>query len=235
MTAALSIQKKLQNLKNRDKAQILQKFFKTGPGQYGEGDIFLGITVPILRKTAKEHLELSFSELQKLLNSKIHEERLLALLILVLRYPKTDPKEKEETYNFYLKNLKNINNWDLVDLTAPQIVGEYLLKRKKEPLYHLAQSEHLWSRRISIIATFQFIKNHEFNCTLKIAKTLLLDQQDLIQKAVGWMLREIGKRELQAEEQFLKKHYLKMPRTMLRYAIEKFEETKRQQYLKSLI
>lgn len=224
------IQKDLQKLANKEKAKILQGFFKTGKGQYGEGDIFLGIVVPLQRKVAKEHKDLTLNEIQTLLNSKIHEYRLTALFILIDQY-KTSNKQKE-IFNFYLKNTKNINNWDLIDLSAPNIVGNYILNKKRNIIYKLANSKSLWEKRIAILSTFEFIKNNEYTDTLKLSKILLNDKHDLIHKSVGWMLREVGKRDQKIEEEFLKKHYKNMPRTMLRYSIERFEESKRQFYLK---
>jgi len=214
-------------LENKEKAVILQRFFKTGKGQYGEGDIFLGITVPKQRELAKKYKDLNLNELQTLLDSKIHEHRLTALIILTSQY-KNNP---ETTYNFYLKNTKNINNWDLVDLSAPNIVGNYLLNKDKSILYTLANSNHLWEKRISIISTFYFIKNNKFDDTLKISEILLKDKHDLIHKAVGWMLREVGKKDKNILVKFLNKHTL--PRTALRYAIEKFPEKERKKYLKN--
>ena len=222
------LKKELSKLKNKEKAEILSRFFKTGKGQYGEGDIFLGITVPQQRKIAKEYSNLTLEDLQELISSKIHEYRLISLLILIIKYKNS----KQEIFNFYLKNTKNINNWDLVDLSAPNIIGNYIIQKDKSILYKLARSNNLWEKRIAILSTFEFIKNNEFEDTLKISEILLSDKHDLIHKAVGWMLREIGKRNQKIEEQFLKKHYKNMPRTMLRYAIEKFEKDKREQYLK---
>ena len=220
---------------NKKTAETLQWFFKTGEGEYGEGDKFLGLKVPQIRNIAKSNKDLTFVEIQKALKSKFHEERLCALLILVERYTKSGENEKEKIVEFYLDNTMYINNWDLVDLTAPKILGKYLLNRNKEILYKLSSSDNLWKRRISILATFEFISKKQFNDSLKIAKILLNDDHDLIHKAVGWMLREIGKRSLETEERFLKKHYKKMPRTMLRYAIEKFPEKKRLAYLNNRI
>jgi 3-methyladenine DNA glycosylase AlkD len=229
----------LEKEKNPAKAKILQKFFKTGPKEYGEGDIFLGITVPVQRKIAKEFENLSLKDIQELLNSNIHEKRFIALLILIKQYNKHEKEKnenlKKEIFEFYLKNTKNINNWDLVDISAPNIVGNYLLGKDKARLYNLARSENLWERRISVISTFSFIKNNEFNDGLKISEILLSDKQDLIHKAVGWMLREIGKKNSLILENFLKKHYRNMPRTMLRYAIEKFFFEKRKMYLNNEI
>jgi 3-methyladenine DNA glycosylase AlkD len=209
-----------------------QRYFKTGPGEYGEGDRFLGIRVPATRRVAREYRTLPTTDLLVLIQSEIHEERLLALLILVQKYRHGSSREKEEIYRIYLDNTKYINNWDLVDASAEHIVGAHLEKRSRKPLYSLAHSESIWERRMAIMSTFHFIKNDEFDETLKMAEKLVSDTADLIQKSVGWMLREVGKRNRYFEESFLKKHYRNMPRTMLRYAIEKFPETIRQQYLK---
>ena len=236
MTKSLEeIQKKLKRLGNEEKAKKHQSFFKTGPGEYGEGDIFVGVTVPELRKLANEYKTITLKEVKHLLRSPIHEERLLSLFLLIHRYSKGDEPEKKKIYELYLKNTKFINNWDIVDSSAGQIVGAFLLNKNKQPLYDLVNSENLWERRISIISTFYFIKHNKFSDTLKISKILLSDKEDLIHKAVGWMLREVGKRDISIEENFLKKHYKNMPRTMLRYAIEKFTETKRRRYLKGKI
>jgi 3-methyladenine DNA glycosylase AlkD len=224
------LRKELSVLKNPKKAKILQGFFKTALGQYGEGDIFLGITVPESRKLAIRYSSLPFGDIQALLESNIHESRLIALLILVHNYNK-HPEKSSEIYGFYLKNTKHINNWDLVDLSAPKIIGSYLFDKDRAILYKLAKSSDLWEKRISIISTFYFISKHQFQDSLNIAELLLKDKHDLIHKAVGWMLREIGKRSQSAEEQFLKKHYKVMPRTMLRYAIEKFPDSLRKAYL----
>lgn len=234
MTAEI-IREKLQKLSNKKKAKVLQGFFKTGPGEYGEGDIFLGITVPVLRKVSKEHADISLRETVQLLKSSVHEERLLSLFMLVYAFAKGEAAVQKKIYSLYLRNSKYINNWDLVDLTAPNIVGAYLLDKSRKPLYALAQSDNIWKRRIAMLATFQFIKQQDFNDALRIARILLRDEHDLIHKAVGWMLREVGKRSQPVEEQFLKQHYKKMPRTMLRYAIERFPEERRKQYLKGEI
>lgn len=215
--------------------QPLQRFFKTGPGEYAEGDLFLGVRVPATRKIAREFRDLSLADLQQLLASKIHEERLLALLILTEQFRKGSADAQTQIYQLYLANMQQINNWDLVDISAEHIVGAYLRQRSRQPLYQLAQSENLWHRRIAIMATFLFIKHNDFEETLKIAEMLLADTHDLIHKAVGWMLREVGNRDRDTEERFLKQHYPHMPRTMLRYAIEKFPEALRQQYLKGTI
>ena len=232
---AQTIQKRLKKLGNKERAAISRRFFKTGPGQYGEGDVFIGVRVPVLRALVKEYPALSVEEIQILLRSHIHEERLLALLLLVDSFSKDDDAARASIYELYLKNTGFVNNWDLVDSSAEHIVGAYLMGRNKAVLYRLAESINLWERRIAIMSTFHFVKHHEFSDTLKISKMLLFDRQDLIHKATGWMLREIGKRDLQTEESFLKVHYKKMPRTMLRYAIEKFPEQKRQRYLKGRI
>ena len=229
------IQSTLRGLAKKENAEVAQRFFKTGPGEYGEGDKFLGIRVPVLRKLAKEYQVISVGEAGKLLKSPIHEERLLALFILIHIYSKGAESVKKKIYDLYLDNTEFINNWDLVDTSAEHIVGNFLLDKSKSPLYGLAKSKILWERRISIMATFCFIKRLQYSDTLKISEILLHDKEDLIHKAVGWMLREVGKRNLPLEEEFLKAHYMHMPRTMLRYAIERFSESKRQRYLKSKI
>jgi len=226
---------RLRKLGSREKAEIAQGFFKTGPGEYGEGDVFLGVRAPELRGLAKEFQDLPRKEIKILLRSEVHEERALALLILVRTYPKGDPKERKHIYDFYMDHLRFINNWDLVDLSAEHVVGAFLWDKSGKPLFRLARSKNLWERRVSILATFHYIKRNQFSETLKIAKMLLSDEEDLIHKAVGWMLREVGKRDAAAEERFLKEHYRKMPRTMLRYAIERFPEPKRQRYLKGKV
>jgi len=232
---ARDVQKRLKKQGNPEHAAISQRFFKTGPGEYGQGDMFIGIRVPVLRKLIKEFKDLPASEVAILLRSPIHEERLLAILLFVRIFKKGDDDVKKDIYNLYLKSTKFINNWDLVDASAEHIVGAYLSDKNKAPLYRLAQSQALWERRISIMATFHFLKHHEFSETIKICNMLLSDRHDLIHKATGWMLREIGKRDLKIEEKYLTAHYKKMPRTMLRYAIEKFPEEKRQRYLKGSI
>lgn len=232
MASLLNIKKELQTLADAKQAKILQGFFKTGPGEYGEGDIFLGIKVPIQRRIAEKYTNLKFIDIKKLLKSKIHEERLVALLILVSRFQDAKQSEQKKIYDFYLKNTKKINNWDLVDLSAPQIVGIYLLKRPKKILLQLATSKNLWERRIAVVATLAFIKDNNFTNTINLAKILLNDEHDLIHKAVGWMLREVGKRDEPELRRFLDKYTLKMPRTMLRYAIERLAENERQMYLK---
>ena len=232
---AQAISKVLRQLADPAIAQHSQRFFKTGKGEYGEGDLFLGIRVPALRKQVKQFEDTALEGIQELLTSPFHEERLLALLLLVRQFSKGQPDTQTAIYTFYLNHTQFINNWDLVDSSAHHIVGPYLAHRDRTPLDKLAESESLWERRIAIISTFHFIKQEQFDDALAISKQLLSDPEDLIHKAVGWMLREIGKRDLAAEETFLKAHYQQMPRTMLRYAIEKFPQPKRQQYLKGLI
>ncbi len=229
------IKSDLKKLAKKEKIPIYQNFFKTSHGQYGEGDIFIGVSVPNTRKVAKKYQNVSLNVIEKLLTSKIHEERLCAFEILCFKYEKSSEEEiKREIYNFCLENRKGMNNWDLVDLTAPYIIGDFLSNKNKEReiLYKLAKSNNLWDKRISIISTAAFIKNNQFQDTIKISEILLKDKHDLIQKAVGWMLREVGKRDKKTLLDFLNKHYRKMPRTMLRYSIEKFPEPERKKYLK---
>ncbi len=217
-------------LANEEKAACSAWFFKTGPGQYGEGDVFLGITVPDQRKIVKKYWrELSLKDVQKLLDSKYHEHRLSGLFILVEMFKKTEKDERKKIFEFYLKNATKVNNWDLVDSSAPQIVGHYLLDKTNERkvLYSLVKSANLWEKRISIVATWQFIRNGQLKDTLQISKLLLSDSHDLIHKAVGWMLRELGKKDEGLLVEFLEKYRQKMPRTMLRYAIEKFSKERR--------
>jgi 3-methyladenine DNA glycosylase AlkD len=222
----------LEKFANSQTKKTTESFFKTGIGEYAEGDIFIGIKMPILRKVAKNYRNLDIEKLEKLLQSKIHEQRMLALIILEDKFRKTGDKEKKEIFNFYLANTKYINNWDLVDISAPKIVGCYLENKDKKILYKLAASKNLWERRIAIVSTHYFIKNNIFFDTLTISELLLKDQHDLIQKAVGWMLREVGKRDKIILKKFLDKFKNIMPRTTLRYAIEKFPDNIRKQYLK---
>lgn len=228
-----NLQKELRSFSNKGKAKILSGFFKTGKGEYGENDKFLGVVVPQARKIVRKYRDLFWNEIKVLIKSKYHEERLIALLILIEQYNRSDQLNKRKIFKFYLDNTKYINNWDLVDLSAPHIIGGYLSDKDKDQLYQLAKSDNIWERRIAIISTFHFIRNKMAEETLKIAKILLYDNHDLIHKAVGWMLREVGKRiSREKEEEFLKKYAPEMPRTMLRYAIEHFPESIRQQYLK---
>jgi 3-methyladenine DNA glycosylase AlkD len=241
MTLLEALKKDLHNAANPEKSKVYQRFFKTGKGEYGEGDTFLGITVPVQRSIAKRHQDISLKDLQELIKVNIHEYRFTALEILVMKYKRLSKnkhlseKQKEQghkkIFDFYIKNTKYINNWDLVDTSVEYIVGEYLETKDKSLLFALAQSKNIWERRMAIIATFNYIKKNIFSETLKIAEMLVHDEYDLIQKAVGWMLREVGKRSLQAEETFLKKFHKTMPRTMLRYAIERFPLEARLHYM----
>lgn len=232
-----TIREEIEKFANPQKAVFLQIFFKTGKGEYAERDKFLGISVPIQRKIALKFSNLDLPDIERLLNSDIHEERLISLFILVDKFKKGNEKVREEIFNFYLKSTKHINNWDLVDTSAYKIVGEYLqANHKEEILKKLAESKNLWERRIAMIATYQFIINGNSATTYEIANLLINDRHDLIQKAVGWMLREAGKRVSQKElEQFLKPRYKTMPRTALRYAIERFDSEKRKAYLEGKI
>jgi len=230
MSTLTNLRKELKSKANPKRAKSSQRFFKTGKGEYGEGDRFLGVVVLETRKIAQRYKDLGFKDLRTLLKSKVHEERLAALLILVHQFQgaSIDGSKitKKEIFNFYLKNTKYINNWDLVDGSAPKIVGEYLLglasiNGSKKILYKLAESRNLWERRIAILATYAFIRQNKFEEILKIAEMLLNDKEDLIHKAVGWMLREVGKKSQAVLEKFLKKYASKMPRVTLRYAIER--------------
>jgi 3-methyladenine DNA glycosylase AlkD len=230
----MSIIDDLQYVSNKKKAIFLQRFFKTGKGEYAEGDKFLGITVPIQRQIAKKYRDLPLPEIESLLQRSIHEFRLTALLILTYQFSKADETKKKLIYNFYLSHTTYINNWDLVDLSSHEIIGGWLAThpRDRKILIKLAKSDNLWEKRIAMISTFEFLRYNQWNDTLAIAQILLYDKHDLIHKAVGWGLREVGKRNLKAEEEFLLKYYKTMPRTMLRYAIEKFPENKRKYYMK---
>ncbi len=212
-------------------AEHSKRFFKAGHGEYGEGDKFLGIRVPVIRKFVQQYHDISLDECVILLGSEYHEERLCALLMLVKMFKKGAEHKKKQIFNIYLQNTRHINNWDLVDSSASQIVGAYLDGRDKKILYDLATSENLWERRMSIMATFYFIRNGQFCDTINIATILMRDKEALIHKAVGWMLREVGKRNIEIEKGYIKKHLKNMPRTMLRYAIEKFPESERKAYL----
>ncbi len=230
------IQLELRKLAKLEKIPIYKNFFKTGAGEYGEGDEFIGVTVPNTRKVARNNVSISFNELLSILKSEVHEDRMCALLILVYKLEKAkEEKEKEQIINFYTKYHLHGNNWDLIDCVADKLLGKWLIDKDKSILYEYAKSKNIWERRISIISTFHFIKNNQFQDTLSISKILLHDKHDLIHKAVGWMLRETGKRNLNVLENFLKSNYKRMPRTMLRYSIEKFPEDKRQSYFKGEI
>jgi 3-methyladenine DNA glycosylase AlkD len=232
-----NLEKEFFSYRNKEKAEILSHFFKTGKGQYGEGDLFLGITVPISRKIAKKYSEIAFSEAEKLFKNRYHEMRLVAILILVHKYKiisvQKDLLQKKKIVDFYLSQTNYINNWDLVDLSAHYILGDYLFGKNRKILESLAKSKNLWERRIAIISTFAFIYKGESNWTFRIVLILLKDRHDLIHKACGWMLREVGKRVSEKElEKFLNENAENMPRTMLRYAIERLSEEKRKKYLK---
>jgi predicted GIY-YIG superfamily endonuclease/3-methyladenine DNA glycosylase AlkD len=230
-STAKMAQKRLRSFADPEVAAILARFFKTGPGQYGEGDRFIGVKVPTTRKVAREFKGLLLPEVECLLHSEIHEERLLALVMLVGQFEKGNDTTRKRIFDLYLANTEYINNWDLVDLSAPQVVGGYLENRSRKPLDRLAKSASLWERRISILATHWFIRHGDFDDTFRIAGKLLGDKEDLIHKAVGWMLREVGKRDVAVLEEFLGEYCEVMPRTMLRYAIERLPEQKRQRYL----
>lgn len=227
------LEKEIIESGNPEKAVQMQRFFKTGKGKYGEGDLFLGMSNPQVRVFAKNNVNLSLPELAKLIRSKFHEVRAVAILVMVYKYPKVTDPEQKKLYEFYLANTKYINNWDLVDLSAHYVFGRYLVNRNREILYKLAKSELLWERRIAIISTFAFIRNKEYKDTFEICKILLTDKEDLMHKACGWMLREVGKHSGQEVlKHFLDENLARMPRTMLRYAIEKFPENIRLSYLK---
>ncbi len=229
MSTAKKIEMQLKAMSDAATAAQSMKFFKTGPGQYGEGDLFLGIRMPVLRTLAKELINTPLNDAVELLQSPFHEARIMALLIMVYQAKRGD--NSAALYHAYLDNTDRINNWDLVDVTAEHIVGAHLFTRNRKPLYKLAKSKSLWERRIAILSTFYFIRRNESNETLEIADILLNDKEDLMHKAVGWMLREVGNRNLETEETFLTPRYKQMPRTMLRYAIERFPEPKRLAYL----
>ncbi len=236
MQTLASLRKEIKKEASSSRAKNLSRFFKTGKGEYAEGDIFVGLSLPQIRELAKKFQALSLNEKTQLLHSKIHEERMLSLIMMVHDFEKGDEKTKNTIYSLYLKSTKYINNWDLVDLTAHRIVGPMLFpKTNVDVLTKLAHSKSLWERRISVLATFWYIKNQEFSEPLRIARILLYDTHDLIHKAVGWMLREVGNKSPETEKAFLKKYYQKMPRTALRYAIEKFPKSERMQYLKGSV
>lgn len=231
MKRLVDLKKDIRKLYSAKRALHSQYFFKTGFGQYGYGDKFLGLTVPEQRALGKKYSHLTLSDIQKLLNSAYHEDRLISLLILVDQFSRGSAMVQTKIYKFYLKNLKQVNNWDLVDLSCYKIVGRYLLDKPRAVLYKLAKSKHLWSRRVAIVSTMIFIKQGELKDTLRISEILLKDQHDLIHKAVGWLLREVGKKDQEALLKFLNKNLRNMPRTVLRYAIERLPEKLRQSYL----
>jgi len=228
---ANDVLKRLKELADTNIAAHSQRFFKSGEGEYGEGDRFLGIRVPLIRSEVKKFRNLSINETLKLLKSEFHEVRLFALLMLVAKFNQGPAETRGAIYNHYLTHLPYINNWDLIDSSAPYIIGAWLADKNKALLYELAQSTNLWQHRIAIMATFYFIRDNDFEDALAIAELLVNDRHDLIHKAVGWMLREVGKRDLASEEAFLNKHCQQMPRTMLRYAIERFPEKRRRAYM----
>lgn len=234
MTLA-EIKSEMKRLGNPEIAAHSQRFFKTGPGQYGEGDLFLGIRVPVVRQVAKQGRNLPLKQVADLLHSKWHEERLLAVIILTLKFARGSESEQRQVFDLYLENSAWVNNWDLVDSSAHLIVGPWLQERPRDLLRRLARSSSLWERRIAMMATYHYIKQRDYTDSLDIAEMLLEDEHDLIHKITGWMLREIGNRDLSVEEEFLQEHYQQMPRTMLRYAIEKFPEDLRQGYLKGTV
>lgn len=231
MTASF-ILSELLSMANPEKGTFLQRFFKTGPGQYAEGDVFLGLVVPLTRSIAKANKQTPLSELQLLMESEYHEARLCALLIVVEKFKKASEAEREELYAFYLKNARRINNWDLVDVTCPHVVGLYLLDKDRSRLYDLAESDNLWEQRIAMVSTITFIRNREFTDTLALAERLMTHKHDLMHKAVGWMLREVGKKDRNTLTGFLEQYATKLSRTSLRYAIEHYPEDQRQYFLK---
>lgn len=232
MPAVSELRRALRSCADPKKAEILARFFKTKKGQYGEGDVFLGVCVPDQRKIVQRYTTFSLIDIKQLLQSAIHEERLTALLILVAQFEKGDKEARKNIVDFYLANRGHVNNWDLVDLSAPKIVGAFLCDdRRCAPLFAMARSSNLWDRRIAIVATYALIRKGRFDVTLKLAARLLSDSQDLIHKAVGWMLREVGKKDKAALLKFLDQHAASMPRTMLRYAIEKFTASERKKYM----
>ncbi len=231
MTTLNEIKKRLARDANPKRVDAVQKFFRTGPGEYGEGDVFISVTVPQTRKVAREFRDAPIEVIEKLLTSKIHEERLLALIIFTEKFPRGDEATRKRIYDIYLDNTRHVNNWDLVDASAYKIVGAWLFERSRKPLYKLARSKSMWEQRISIVSTYYFIKRGELDDTFAISDLLLHHEHDLIHKAVGWMLREAGKQDEKMLVDFLASRYQSMPRTMLRYAIEKFPEKKRRAYL----
>lgn len=231
MATLNDIQTRLRGIADPATAEISQRFFKTAPGQYGAGDVFLGIKVPHLRALVKTFRGTPLKTLSALLKSKNHEERSFALLLLIDVYQRGNAADKQNCYDLYITHTAHINNWDLVDVSAPHIVGDFLADKPRHVLYELVKSDSLWERRIAIIATFHFIRRNDFGDTLRLSEQLLSDEHDLMHKAVGWMLREVGKRDQAVEEKFLLSHYRNMPRTMLRYAIERFTEARRKAYL----
>ncbi len=226
------IEKELESFSTHEKKEFLPYFFKTGKGQYGEGDEFLGVVVPDTRKVAKKYKAISFEDVVELLKNKYHECRLCALLVLIEKFKKADETEKEKIFDFYLSNTRYINNWDLVDLSCKDIVGNYLLNKPRNILYKLANSNLMWDQRIAVVSTYSFIRLNDFEDILKLSEILLHHKHDLMHKAIGWMLREVGKRDKEVLCEFLDKYHKVMPRTMLRYSIEKFSVEERTHYMK---
>lgn len=234
MNTANFVKKELEKYSSKGKKEVFVRFFKTGKGQYGEGDMFWGITVPNIRDVAKRYFkDISFEEVKGLIESEIHEIRLTGYIILTYKYERGDKEEKERVYEFYINNLNGCNNWDIVDLSCSKIIGNYLVDNlgKRDILYTLVKSKNLWEQRISIVSTYSFIKNNDFKDTLKISKILLSHKHDLIHKAVGWMLREVGKKDIDVLREFLNENIKDMPRTTLRYAIERMDKKERDRYL----
>lgn len=231
MATAKKAQARLRSFTSSQQASQLARFFKTGPGQYGEGDRFLGVMVPQTRLVAREFQDLDFPEIQRLLKSPFHEDRLLGLVILVLQFEKGTEAHRKRVFNFYVRSKAAVNNWDLVDVTAPKIVGPWLQDRPKGLLRKWVQSSRLWDRRLAVLSTFAFFRRKDFALFLEFARILLNDPEDLMHKAVGWGLREVGKRDEATLRAFLDRHGRKMPRTMLRYAIERLPSTVRRRYL----
>jgi 3-methyladenine DNA glycosylase AlkD len=221
----------LHNKSSPERAVFVSRFFKTGKGQYGEGDIFIGVSNPDARQIAKKYAQISLLETEQLLQSPIHEHRFVALVLLTHRFAKSRGEAQENVVSCYLRNIEKINNWDLVDISCHKIIGPYLFDKERSLLYELAARPHLWSQRIALISTFHFIGKRQFTDTLQLSEMLLSHPHDLIHKAIGWMLREIGKRDELVLEEFLQDHIRQMPRTALRYAIEKFGVSKRKYYL----
>lgn len=228
----MTIAWELKKLANPERAKLSARYFKTGKGEYAEGDLFCGLTTPQVRAVAGKFQDLPLSEVEQVLQGRYHEERTVALIILKYQFHKGDEATKRKIYELYLRNTKHINNWDLVDISAGEILGVYLANKRRDILFQLAKSKMLWERRMAIMATFYYIRQGEYSDTLKISEILLKDEHDLIHKAVGWMLREVGKQDKKTEEEFLRKNLKIMPRTMLRYAIEKFPEKERRLFLK---
>lgn len=222
----------LMKKSNKTQAEIYQRFFKTGPGEYGEGDVFIGIKVPEVRKIVKKYISLSLKEIKVLLDCRLHEVRLAAAILLTYQYKNADEKGKKAIYTFYIKNAKKLNNWDLVDVSSHRIVGEFILDKPRNILYELIENKDKWLRRIAMVSTYTLIKNNELKDTFNLAEILMKDNFDLSHKATGWMLREAGKKDIKKLKSFLNKHISWMPRTTLRYAIERFPEKERQKYLK---